>query len=85
MKMGYTKIAYGQLSTIDCKDRDDIDDEDFHSHRPNGDIYHIKEKFHRYYKINGGTKEFIERHRIRDKYGDPIKYNTRANVRVSVK
>ena len=84
MGRGGSKAAHGILDVSGCFGADQIGEDDFHNHRPDGEIYHIKSKFHKYYRITGGKKEFIERYRIKDPAGNPIKHNIRANQMVSI-
>ena len=81
---GGSKIAHGVLDVSECLRSNEINDEDFHNHRPEKDIYHHKSKFQKYYKVTGGREELIERYRIKDPEGQPIKHNIRANQMVSV-
>lgn len=93
IKIGAKQRGYGIVQVIDCRDRTDIDDEDFTNHRPTEDeIPHtldkgklLKPPYSRYYKMIGGTREFIERVDIFDKKGSPIANPIRANVRVSIR
>ena len=81
---GGSKIAHGILDVSECLSSNEINDEDFHNHRPENDICHDKSKFQKYYKVTGGRKEFIERYRIKGSDGKAIKHNIRANQMVSL-
>ena len=93
IKIGARQRGYGIVQVTDCRDRVDIDDEDFTSHRPAVDeIPHTLDKskllnppYSRYYKLTSGARKFIERQDIFDKNGSPIANPIRANVRVSVR
>ena len=93
-KKGSAKAAHGIIQVTDCRERDQIDHDDFHFHRP--EIREIPygldaEKilnppYTKFYKMTSGKKVFIERLEIYGVDHKPVRGrgiwpNTRVIVR----
>ena len=93
-KKGSSKRAHGIIQVTDCRDRDEIDDDDYHFHRPqSGEIpYGLDEekllnpRWTRFYKMTSGMKVFIERWEILGDDHKPVRGSgIYANTRVSLR